>query len=103
MVGTFTEGDVRHLDTHRKKSFTRQQTLISQSLISGRPISHHDMRIEISTAGGESTFLLSLEDALDLSLCMQLDPMNFEKTERFNPFKMHFEQRLAQGKLGFYV
>ena len=24
MVGTFKPGDIRHLDTHRKKSFTRQ-------------------------------------------------------------------------------
>mmetsp|Transcript_7424 Transcript_7424/g.10533 ORF Transcript_7424/g.10533 Transcript_7424/m.10533 type:complete len:124 (+) Transcript_7424:3044-3415(+) len=29
MVGKFKPGDVRHKDTHRKKSFTRQQMLIN--------------------------------------------------------------------------
>jgi len=51
---------------------------------------------------GES-FLLSLEDSLDLALCMSFDPLNMQKTERFNPFKLHFEQQLVKGKLGFYV
>jgi len=57
----------------------------------------------VATAGAKSTFLLSLEDALDLSLCMAFDPMNLEISERFNPFKRHFEQQLAKGKLGFYI
>ena len=88
MVGNFRPGDVRHLDTHRKKSFTRQQMLIQQSLISKQPISHHDIWIEMFTTYGESSFPLSLEDALDLSLCMPLDPLNLGRRVRFNPFKI---------------
>ena len=46
---------------------------------------------------------LSLEDALDLMLCMSYNAFNSEIKERYNPYKLHFDQRLAKGVLGFYV
>ena len=91
MVGKFSPGDIAHMDTHRKKSITREQKLMHLSFISSRPISSNDIRMQMDSSAGEP-FLLSLEDSLDLGLCMAFDPLNVQKTERFNPFKVHFEQ-----------
>ena len=76
MVGKFRPGDVTHMDTHRKKSYTRQQSLMNLSFISQRPISHHDIRVKLESGAGEGKFLLSLEDSLDLALCMSFEPLN---------------------------
>jgi len=46
---------------------------------------------------------LSLEDALSLSFCIGFDPLNLERMERFNPFKLHFDLQQRANKLGFYV
>lgn len=42
--------------------------------------------------GTEATMAyLSLEDALDLSVCMSYNPMNLDIKVPFNPFKLHFD------------
>ena len=102
MVGNFKPGDISHLDLYRKKSITRQKSLMSLSSISQRSISHHDIRIEVATTNSE-VHLLNIEDCLDLALCMAFNPLNKTATGRFNPFKLHFAQQIAQGKLGFYI
>jgi len=47
-VGRFLPGDFKHLDTHKKKSMTRQRDKVRHSAISNKPISYHDIRIEAS-------------------------------------------------------
>lgn len=74
-VGRFLPGDFKHLDTHKKKSMTRQRDRVRHSAISNKPISYHDIRIEASLQDESfGSFLsFSLEDALDLNLCMAFD------------------------------
>ena len=63
-------------------------------MISKKPISLLDTELEMVNMGlnGAPGFL-SIEDALDLSLCMSFNPVNLSSKERFNPFKVHYEQR----------
>ena len=99
MVGSFKPGEVYHIDTHKKKSLTRQTSQVSTSSISGKPINPHDIKIELSSG----QIHLSLEDALDLNLCQAFNVVDMGQMERFNPFNLHFEQQLAKRRLGFYV
>ena len=66
---------------------------MKQSAISGKPISALDTMLELQMPmGTEATIVhLSLEDALDLSVCMSYNPMNLDIKEPFNAFKLHFD------------
>ena len=104
-AGNFRQNEVCHLDTHKKKSFTRHQAKIKTSLISKKPISPYDTHVALSGPHDEPSVpsCLSLEDALDLSLCMSFNPWNLESRDRLNPFKLHFNQKISQMKLGIYI
>ena len=109
-AGQFKAGDIRHLDISRKKSFTRMQARVRSSLISNKPISIYDTAIEIKasveglTDENDYTKLsMSLEDALDLQLCIGFNPMCPSSRERLNPFAQHFKQMHEQVKLGMYL
>jgi len=41
------------------------------------------------------TGYLSLEDALDLNLCMSFNLSDFENREPFNIFKIHFDEQIG--------
>ena len=101
--GPVAPGEFYHLNTHRKRSFTRNQSQIQMSLISGRPVNSLDTRIELETHDNSTYYVMSLEDALDLHICMSFDPLNHLRRDRFNPFKIHFEQKQMTGQLGVYI
>ena len=101
--GPVAYGEFYHLNTHRKRSFTRNQSQIQMSLISGRPVNSLDTRIELETHDNSTYYVMSLEDALDLHICMSFDPLNHLRRDRFNPFKIHFEQKQMAGLLGVYI
>ena len=69
---------------------TRQRDKIKNSAISGKPISPYDIKVEMISE--EGAFDVSLEDMLDLDLCLAFDVVNLEKKERFNTYKAHYEQ-----------
>ena len=76
------------------------------SMISGKPVNSLDTRIELDTQsenGEDNFYVMSLEDALDLHVCMSFDPLNHLRRDRFNPFKIHFEQKQMAGLLGVYI
>ena len=70
-------------------------------MISKRPISLLETQLEIenmSGSDGQSPGYLSLEDALDLHLCMSFNFIGATTSkERFNPFKAYCEQRELLG------
>ena len=104
--GPVTPGEFYHLNTHRKRSFTRNQSQIQISMISGKPVSSLDTHIELDVpneSDGSMVYMMSLEDALDLHVCMSYDPLNHLRRDRFNPFKIHFEQKQMAGLLGVYI
>ena len=89
--GDFREGRrMAHLDIHRKKNFTRQQSKIKHSLINGKPINEFDTQIEQKLGDTGTVVNLSLEVALDLHLCMAFNLIDLEDRLRFNPFHIHF-------------
>ena len=81
---------------HQKRSFTRKQAQVKQSAISGKPISALETMIELQMPMGTEASIayFSLEDALDLSVCMSFNPVNLEIKEPFNPFKLHFDSKI---------
>ena len=94
-VGNFAAPNTfSHLDMHQKRSFTRKQAQVKQSVISGRPIAALDIMIELKMGSMDTNANLSLEDALDLAVCMSFNPVNLESKEPFNPFKLHFDQKV---------
>lgn len=64
----------RHMDAYRKRSFTREQSSMQQALISKQPISLQETQIVVISSGLKR--FLSLEDALDLHLCMSFNLIN---------------------------
>jgi len=62
---------------------------------------------EIGTSGNienaPTIGYLSLEDALDLNLCMSFNLFDLENREPFNLFKIYFKQKISEGKLPIYT
>ena len=107
-VGSFGIDEFSHLDVHQKKNLTRETRNVRPSLISGKPINIRDSHITLERQASPlnpqgCTLFVSLEDALNLKLCMPFNPLSMEKRERFNPYQLCHAQQASAGRLDAYI
>ena len=91
LVGKFGLNEFKHINPARRSSMSRSTAVRAPSFVAGAPsVNLQDTYVKVADEQ-QAGACLSMEEALDISLLLPVNPVVLSERHNLNPFARHSE------------